>query len=132
MSPPKRPLSPHLQIWRWHITMFSSILHRATGIGSVAGIVAVAAWLVCLALGPAAYETFAELSATPIGLIVWFLISLAAFIHLTGGLRHLIWDTGASFEPKKADALTFWTMALGVVLTVAFWAYLVLYCGVRP
>lgn len=127
MSPtPPRPLSPHLQVWRWHITMFASILNRITGVGSVVGLVAVAAWLVCLAMGRETYTVFVQYAASPLGLIVWFLLSLAGFIHLTGGLRHFVWDLGGGFKPKTADALAFWTMALGVVLTVAFWACLIL------
>ncbi len=131
MSPPKRPLSPHLQIWRWHITMFSSILHRITGVGAVAGLVAVAAWLVCLALGKDTYATFVTYAASPLGLLVWFGLSLSGFVHLTGGLRHMIWDMGSTFEPKKADALALWTMLLGVAMTVAFWAYLFSTGGVK-
>jgi len=123
---PPRPLSPHVQVWRWHITMFSSIMHRATGVGSVAGLVMVVAWLVCLGLGNEAYTHFLTLAASPLGLVVWFLLSLAGFVHLTGGIRHFVWDLGGSFQPKNADQLAFWTMALGVVLTVAFWAVLIL------
>ena len=123
---PPRPLSPHVQVWRWHITMFSSIMHRATGVGSIAGLIMVAAWLVCLGLGNEAYTQFMLIGKSPLGLIVWFLLSLAGFVHLTGGIRHFIWDLGGSLNPKSADALVVWTMALGVVLTVAFWAVLIL------
>ena len=121
---PPRPLSPHLQVWRWHITMFSSIMHRVTGFGSIAGLIMIAAWLVSLAMGREAYTAFLSLAASPLGLIVWFLLSLAGFVHLTGGIRHFIWDLGGSFNPKSADTLVVWTMALGVVLTIAFWAAL--------
>jgi succinate dehydrogenase / fumarate reductase cytochrome b subunit len=121
---PPRPLSPHLQIWRWHVTMLSSILHRVTGSASVAGIVLIAAWLICLALGRETYTVFVQYASSPLGLLVWFGLSLAGFVHLTGGLRHLIWDLGLSFKPKDADALATWTMLLGVVLTIAFWAVL--------
>lgn len=106
--------------------MFSSIMHRATGIGSIAGLVMVAAWLVCLGLGNEAYTGYLTFAASPLGLIVWFLLSLAGFVHLTGGIRHFVWDLGGSLQPKNADQLAFWTMALGVVLTVAFWAALIL------
>jgi len=106
--------------------MFSSIMHRVTGFGSIAGLIMIAAWLVSLALGREAYTTFVTVAASPLGLIVWFLLTLAGFVHLTGGIRHFIWDLGASFNLKSADALAFWTMALGVVLTVAFWAALIL------
>lgn len=121
---PRRPLSPHLQIWRWHITMFSSIMHRVTGSASVAGAILIAAWLVALAMGREHYTCFLTLASSPLGLLVWFGLSLAGFVHLTGGLRHLIWDTGTGFEPKKADQIALWTMILGVVLTLAFWAVL--------
>ena len=106
--------------------MFSSIMHRATGVGSIAGLLMVVAWLVCLGLGNEAYTHFLTFAASPLGLIVWFLLSLAGFVHLTGGLRHFIWDLGGSLNPKSADALVVWTMALGVVLTIAFWAALIL------
>jgi succinate dehydrogenase / fumarate reductase cytochrome b subunit len=106
--------------------MFSSIMHRVTGFGSIAGLIMIAAWLVSLAMGREAYTVFLSLAASPLGLIVWFLLTLAGFVHLTGGLRHFIWDLGAGFDLKSADLLAFWTMALGVVLTVAFWAALFL------
>jgi len=125
---PHRPLSPHLQIWRWHITMLSSILHRVTGSANVAGLIMVAAWLVCLAMGREAYTVFLSLAASPLGLLIWFGLSLSGFVHLTGGLRHLIWDMGLGFTPKNADTLTFWTLVLGVVLTLGFWA-LLFFCG---
>jgi len=125
---PPRPLSPHLQIWRWHITMLGSIMHRVTGIGSTAGVVVVTAWLVCLGLGAVghreAYDTFVMIGKTPLGLLIWFLISLAGFVHLMGGIRHWIWDVGAGLQPKTADALAFWTMTIGVLLTIAFWVLL--------
>ena len=104
--------------------MFSSIMHRVTGFGSVAGLIMIAAWLVCLGLGNEAYTHFLTFAASPLGLIVWFLLSLGGFVHLTGGLRHFVWDLVIGFNPKTADQLAFWTMALGVVLTVAFWAAL--------
>jgi succinate dehydrogenase / fumarate reductase, cytochrome b subunit len=121
---PSRPLSPHLQIWRWHVTMLGSILHRITGSASVAGIVLVAAWLICLALGRETYTVFVQYASSPLGLLVWFGLSLAGFVHLTGGLRHMVWDVGAGLTPKTANALSVWTMVLGVVLTIAFWAVL--------
>ncbi len=122
---PRRPLSPHLQIWRWHITMFSSIMHRITGSANVAGFILVAAWLVSLALGREAYTVFLSIAASPIGLLIWFGLSLSALVHLMGGVRHLIWDMGLGFTPKNADALAFWTMAIGVVLTLILWACLI-------
>ena len=121
---PRRPMSPHLQIWRWHVTMLGSILHRATGVASVAGAIAVTAWLVCLALGPTTYDVFMTYARSPLGLLVWIGLSLAGFVHLTGGLRHMIWDLGGALQPKTASTLTTWSLIVGVLLTVAFWAWL--------
>ncbi len=121
---PRRPMSPHLQVWSWHVTMAASILNRATGIASVAGAIAVAAWLVCLALGPSTYDVFLTYARSPLGLLVWFGLSLAGFVHLMGGIRHFIWDMGAGLQPKTASALSTWSILIGVVLTIAFWAWL--------
>ena len=65
-----------------------------------------------------------DFAASPLGLLVWFGLSLAGFVHLTGGLRHMIWDIGAGLQPKSASSLSTWTMLLGVILTIAFWAVL--------
>ena len=119
-----RPTSPHLQIWRWHVTMLGSILHRITGSGLVGGAVLVALWLGALAFGPGAYDTFAGLAGSPLGLIVWFALSLAGFYHLASGIRHLIWDTGAGLSPKGASTLTTVTLVFTVVAALAFWGWL--------
>lgn len=119
-----RPLSPHLQVWRFHVTMTASILHRITGSALIAGVVLVALWLGALAFGPEAYARFAGLAGSPLGLIVWIGLTLAGFYHLFSGVRHLIWDTGAGLTPRTADALA-WASILGsIVATIAFWALL--------
>ncbi len=117
-------MSPHLQIWRWHLTMAGSILHRITGVGAVVGLVLVVLWLGSAALGREAYTQFLTLAASPFGLFVWFGLTLVLMVHLTGGLRHLVWDSGAGLEPKTADTLTAASLILSVVLTVLFWAAL--------
>jgi len=126
---PPRPLSPHLQVWRFHITMFTSILHRATGLALVVGSVLVAAWLLAIGvtasgLCPQAYTVFLTFAASPLGLLVWFGLSLAAFLHLTGGLRHLVWDLGQGFQLKSANAMSWWGLIGGIVLTIVFWVVL--------
>jgi succinate dehydrogenase / fumarate reductase, cytochrome b subunit len=119
-----RPTSPHLQIWRWHVTMLGSILHRITGSGLAGGTVLVALWLGALAFGPEAYGTFVGLAGSPFGLLIWFALSLAGFYHLASGVRHLIWDTGAGLSPKGASTLTTITLVFAVVATLAFWVWL--------
>lgn len=119
-----RPLSPHLQIWRWHVTMLGSILHRMTGIGLYAGAIVVVAWLGSLAAGKETYALFHTYAAHPLALIVWVGLTLCAFYHLASGFRHLIWDTGLGLKPKSADALATLSIWFAILATAAFWAWL--------
>lgn len=116
-----RPLSPHLQIWRWHTTMAASILTRATGGALYAGAILVGIWLLALALGPEAYGAFTDLAGSPLGLLVWIGFSFALFAHLALGVRNLIFDAGAGLSPKGATALAWWSFGFGLVATAVFW-----------
>lgn len=127
-GPPRaihRPLSPHLQIWRWHTTMAGSILNRASGVACHVGAFVVTAWIVALAAGPETYEAFLQVAASPFGLLIWFGLSFALFLHLAGGLRHFAWDVGALFRPKTADFVTWLSFVFAVVATIALWAFLI-------
>jgi len=128
-SAPHRPLSPHLQVWRYHITMFTSILHRITGVATIAGLLLGAAWLVALGatasgLCPEAYTTYLTFAASPLGLLIWFGVTLAGFIHLTGGLRHLIWDMGQGFDLRTSNLMAWSGLVTAVLATIAVWFYL--------
>jgi succinate dehydrogenase / fumarate reductase cytochrome b subunit len=119
-----RPLSPHLQVWRFHATMTGSILNRiAAGALSVGSVVFVA-WLAAAALGPEAYTTFSGLMGSLLGLLIWFGVTLAAAYHLTAGVRHLIWDAGSGLTPKAATRLTWLSLWGALVIAVGFWALL--------
>ncbi|WP_417232044.1 succinate dehydrogenase, cytochrome b556 subunit [Brevundimonas sp.] len=118
------PLSPHLQVWRWHVTMAASILHRISGSALSAGAVLVGIWLLALAFGPESYATFTGLSASPPGLLVWFGLTLALTYHLASGIRHLIWDAGAALDLKGANLLASLSIWLGLLAGVAFWVWL--------
>src|SRR3546814_13195914 len=88
-----RPLSPHLQIWRWGPHMLVSILHRATGDGlALVGLGVLLWWLGALASGPEVYARFAELAVTIPGRVVLIGLSWALFTHLMSGLRHFVLD----------------------------------------
>jgi succinate dehydrogenase / fumarate reductase, cytochrome b subunit len=121
-----RPLSPHLQVWRWHVTMLGSILHRATGVALSVGAAVVTAWLACAAAGPAAYGGFAHFGSSIIGLIVWIGLTLSAAYHFAAGIRHLIWDTGAGLTPKTASAMATLSIWFAVVVTAGFWVWMFL------
>lgn len=123
-----RPLSPHLQIWRWGPAMFVSILHRITGNGlAVVGLFTLLWWLGALASGPDYYATFSELITSPLGYIVLVGLSWAFFSHLMSGLRHFVLDIGAGYE---LDANKLWSVVspiLAILLTAAFWAAIKLF-----
>ena len=121
-----RPLSPHLQIWRWGPHMFVSILHRVTGSGNVVGLAILLWWLGAMASGRAAYDTFAAIMTSPIGYIVLVGVSWSFFTHMMSGLRHFVLDIGAGYE---LDLNKMWSIVcpvMGVTLTVLFWAILLL------
>jgi len=107
--------------------MFVSILHRVTGNGmAVAGLGVLLWWLGALAGGPAAYATFASWMTTPIGYLVLVGISWAFFSHMMSGLRHFVLDIGAGYELTLNKTWSIVAPVLGVVLTAAFWALLLL------
>ncbi|WP_156842103.1 succinate dehydrogenase, cytochrome b556 subunit [Novosphingobium aquimarinum] len=121
-----RPLSPHLQIWRWGPHMFVSILHRVTGSGNVLGLAILLWWLGALASGPGAYAFFAQVMTSPIGYIVLVGVSWSFFTHMMSGLRHFVLDIGAGYELEINKIWSIACPVLGVILTVLFWAILLL------
>ncbi|MBL8560390.1 MAG: succinate dehydrogenase, cytochrome b556 subunit [Hyphomonadaceae bacterium] len=120
--PDTRPLSPHLQVWRPHMTMVASITNRFAGVGLLIGTFGLVYWLWALAAGA---EEFAEAMAlvnTLPGQAILFLIVAGAGYHFAAGIRHLVWDAGRGFSPKVAD-LTGWGVFVFAVLTpLAVWA----------
>ena len=120
-----RPLSPHLTIWRWGPHMLVSILHRVTGAGlSIVGLAMLTWWLTALAGGTDAYTAFTKAASHPVGLIVLIALSWAFFQHLLSGIRHLVMDTGATFELGINKTFAILTFIGSVLLTAAMWAYL--------
>ena len=123
----ERPLSPHLSIWKWGPAMLVSILHRASGDGlALVGLPVLLWWLGALAGGPAAYESFVGYATTIPGIIVLVGLSWALFNHFCSGVRHFVLDIGAGYEVDANNRWSIVTTLGGVVLTVAFWAALLL------
>jgi len=116
-----RPLSPHLSIYRWPITMVSSILHRATGVAMAVGYVVLVGWLFDAASGPEVYDKFLSIMDSTIGCVLLVGWSFAFFYHLSNGIRHLVWDTGRGLEKEQATASAWFVIAASIVLTAAFW-----------
>ena len=116
------PMSPHLTVWRWHITMATSILHRVTGVGLYGGGLIAAAWAIALARGPEDYGTFKHVLGSWPGKVVMFGLTLSFFYHLANGVRHLVWDMGKGLNIKTADATSIVVFAFAAAATVAIWA----------
>jgi succinate dehydrogenase / fumarate reductase, cytochrome b subunit len=128
----KRPMSPHVSIWRWHMTMAASILHRVTGVANYVGAFLVVAWLFATAAGPDLYEPFAALVGSIWGQLVLFGFTLSVSYHLLNGVRHLFMDAGKGFNPKFASFTAGLALVLSIVLAVAIWLLAGLVPGVDP
>lgn len=128
-KPRERPTSPHIlsggigsaPVWRWHITMLTSILHRATGCALYVGALIAAAWAITLAQGPDQYAAFKALMGSIPGLVVMFGLTLSIFYHLGNGIRHLVWDAGHGLDKKSANASAVVALAFAVAATLAIW-----------
>jgi succinate dehydrogenase / fumarate reductase cytochrome b subunit len=117
----QRPLSPHLQVYRWQITMVMSILHRASGVALTVGTLGLAWWLLALAAGGERYANASALIASPLGLVLLFGFSLSLVYHLLNGLRHLMWDMGWGFDIPEIYRSGWAVAVLTVVFTAAIW-----------
>lgn len=128
-----RPLSPHLQIYRWPATMATSIVHRATGVALTAGMAVLAWWLMALAAGPDEYSFFTRLAFTPLGQLVIFGFVWSISFHLLSGIRHLVWDIGHGFNPKTANRISVLIILGSVALAVGVFllGYLALHGGAQ-
>lgn len=122
----ERPLSPHLQIYRWQLTMTMSILHRMSGAALAVGTLMVIWMLLGLASGPQAWGVFQMFVTSWIGKLMLFGWSAALFYHMCNGVRHLFWDAGYGFEIRNAYRSGYVVLAAAVLLTAVVW------CGICP
>ena len=121
MSTNGRPLSPHLTIYRWPITMVLSILHRMTGVALSVGLIAFVVWIEAVAYEFIPYDrVFALMQSLP-GQILLLGWCFSFFFHLSNGIRHLIWDTGRLFEKKQADVSAWIVLLASASLTLLYW-----------
>jgi succinate dehydrogenase / fumarate reductase cytochrome b subunit len=121
MARADRPLSPHLQIYRWYFTMALSIAHRITGIGLALGLVLLTWWLVALASGPEAFATVRAIAHSWLGALVLFGYTLVLFYHMGNGIRHLVWDFGYGFDVEEARRSGVAVLAFAGAMTLLVW-----------
>lgn len=120
-GPAERPLSPHLQIYKPSITMVTSILHRITGAALFFGTLLLVIVLVALASGKTSFATVQAIYGSFLGKLVLFGYTWALFMHMCGGLRHFIWDTGAGLERETRLKLGWATLIGSLALTALAW-----------
>ncbi len=120
----KRPLSPHLQVYKPQLTSMMSIGHRITGFALSVGLIIPVLWLVSLTNGPSAYAEFHEFMRGGCGLILIFGWVFSLCYHLLNGLRHLMWDAGRGLDLKSTYATGWAVVILSIILTI-----LILYSG---
>jgi succinate dehydrogenase / fumarate reductase, cytochrome b subunit len=132
MAGANRPISPHLTDgmrlhWRWGPAMLVSILHRLTGNAlAVAGLGMLLWWLGSLAAGAESYASFAGHASAWYGMVVLVGISWLFFNHMASGIRHFVLDVGAGYELNTNATWSVLTPIIGILLTAAFWAALLL------
>ena len=117
----QRPLSPHIFIYSFIPTMAMSILHRATGIAMYFGTLLVAWWLIATASGPFAYDVAAGFFASPVGLVILFGYTWVLIHHMLGGVKHLVWDTGAIGPREVNTAIAIAQPIASFIITVLLW-----------
>lgn len=125
----RRPQSPNIQIYRPQLTSVLSIANRISGAFLSIAAVGLVAWLIAAAAGPKSYAVAQAILTSPIGQIVLFAVTFAFFLHLCGGIRHLVWDSGYGFELRTIYASGWAVVAMSVVLTVATWILALLMTG---
>lgn len=117
----RRPLSPHLQIYRPTLTMMMSIAHRITGAALYAGTLLLAWFLIAASSDASSFAAAAYWMDSLVGRFILFGFTWALFHHLLGGVRHMIWDAGHGFAYPQREWLAQGTLIGGVVLTLAVW-----------
>lgn len=121
MSNEGRPLSPHLSVYRWPITMTLSILHRMTGVALSMGLIALVMWLQAVALGESSYESLSGWMSSGIGQLLLLGWCFSFFFHLSNGVRHLFWDAGRGFEISQVNTSAWIVIIAALVLTAGYW-----------
>ena len=123
MNDSKNPLSPHIQIYRWHISSLLSITHRISGLINLSALILIFFWLIILSLGKNNYESFLLIINSFFGKFVLIGFTWSMIFHLLSGIRHLVWDLGYGFEVKTANISGIIVIISSLVLTIVVWTF---------
>ena len=119
----KNPLSPHLQIYRWHISSLLSITHRISGVINLLALILIFFWLLGLSFGESNYELFLLIINSFFGKFILIGFTWSMNFHILSGIRHLAWDLGYGFEIKTANISGIIVIICSLVLTIIFWLF---------
>lgn len=125
MAPSSRPLSPHLSIYRFTLTMTMSIVHRATGIALYGGTLLLVLWLVAAAFGGGFFDFVTSLFGTWFGQLVLFGYTWVLFHHMLGGIRHFVWDFTRMMDPAGRELIVRIQLGASILLTLIVWSIFV-------
>ena len=119
----QNPLSPHLQIYRWHISSLLSIIHRISGVINLLALILIFFWLLGLSFGESNYELFLLIINSFFGKFILIGFTWSMIFHLLSGIRHLAWDLGYGFEIKTANISGIVVVIFSLALTIVFWLF---------
>ena len=119
----KNPLSPHLQIYRWHISSLLSITHRISGVINLLVLILIFFWLIVLSFGESNYELFLLIINSFFGKLILIGFTWSMSFHILSGIRHVAWDLGYGFEIKTANISGIIVIICSLVLTIIFWLF---------
>ena len=117
------PLSPHLQVWKFTVTMAASISHRITGVANAVGMLVLTAWIGSAAISDEAFAAVSGFLGSGLGRVIVFGFTLSVMFHLANGIRYLFGDAGKGLGKFEARKTAWAAYAAAPILTVIiFWA----------
>lgn len=129
MAQASRPLSPHLGIYRWYLTMAMSIAHRVSGAGLTVGLLLLAWWLLALAGGPESFAVVRGVMDNVFGGLVLFGFTVLLYYHSLNGVRHLVWDSGRNLDKAGARASGIVVIGATLFLSALTWILIIIVGG---
>ena len=121
MTNNQNPLSPHLQIYRWHISSLLSITHRISGVINLLALILIFFWLLFFSFGESNYELFLLIINSFFGKFILIGFAWSMCFHILSGIRHLAWDLGYGYEIRTANVSGIIVIIFSLVLTITFW-----------
>ena len=121
MQNKNNPLSPHLQIYRWHVSSLLSITHRIIGVVNIIAVTFICVWILSLLFGENSYELTYMLLNSFMGKFLVIFLCWSFSFHILNEIRHLFWDLGYGFDLKVAKITGILTFFGSFILTIFFY-----------